>query len=182
MSNPNESNLPRLDEWQESVNEIFPGGFTLRDEANAIVASAFRNGPLEDLHAGEWSELLENEKLSRITDEEMKALMINACEAMGKCGTICIEETIATDRHGKQSAIIRISDTGPGIAPEIQDKLTQPFFTTKDDGTGLGLNIAERIVTEHRGIISVESKPGQGAAFTVALPCKESLDEQNSGD
>ena len=109
-------------------------------------------------------------------------LMINACEAMGKCGTICIEETIATDRHGKQSAIIRISDTGPGIAPEIQDKLTQPFFTTKDDGTGLGLNIAERIVTEHRGIISVESKPGQGAAFTVALPCKESLDEQNSGD
>src|ERR1044072_2130071 len=46
----------------------FPGGFTLRDEANAIVACAFRNGPLEDLHAGKYSELLEDRTLSRITD------------------------------------------------------------------------------------------------------------------
>ena len=52
----------------------------MRDEANAIVAKAFRNGPLEDLHAGKWSELLDNQELSRITDEEMKALMISACE------------------------------------------------------------------------------------------------------
>jgi hypothetical protein len=58
----------------------FPGGFTMRDEANAIVARAFRNGPLEDLHAGKWSELLDNQELSRITDEEMKSLMILACE------------------------------------------------------------------------------------------------------
>lgn len=58
----------------------FPNGFSLRDEANAIVALAFRNGPLEDLHAGKHSQLLEDPTLSRITDEEMKALMINACE------------------------------------------------------------------------------------------------------
>jgi hypothetical protein len=58
----------------------FPGGFTLRDEANAIVAWAFRNGPLEDLHAGQHSDLLNDDKYSRITNEEMKQLMINACE------------------------------------------------------------------------------------------------------
>ncbi|MCG8586255.1 MAG: hypothetical protein MI757_16230 [Pirellulales bacterium] len=58
----------------------FPGGFTLRDEANAIVAKAFRNGPLEDLHAGEHSELLDDDRYSRITDAEMKRLMVNACE------------------------------------------------------------------------------------------------------
>jgi len=62
--------------------EARPGGFTLRDEANAIVAEAFRNGPLEYLHIGRYSELLEDDSLSRITKEEMKALMLNACETM----------------------------------------------------------------------------------------------------
>lgn len=61
---------------------IFPGGFTIRDEANALVACAFRNGPIEDLHAGKYSELLSDPSLSRITDDEMKALMINACRKM----------------------------------------------------------------------------------------------------
>jgi hypothetical protein len=58
---------------------------TVRDEANAIVAFAFRNGPLENLHAGEYSaDLIENPNLSRITDAEMKQLMLFACEAVEK--------------------------------------------------------------------------------------------------
>lgn len=65
---------------RELEARAFPEGFTLRDEANAIVAMAFRNGPLEDLHAGKWSELLDDPELSRISDEEMKTLMIFACE------------------------------------------------------------------------------------------------------
>ena len=72
--------LPHIDE--ALFHKRWPGGFTLRDEANAIVAQAFRNGPIEDLHAGEYSELLERKELSRITDAEMKELMINACEKM----------------------------------------------------------------------------------------------------
>jgi hypothetical protein len=59
-----------------------PTDLTLREEANAIVAYAFRNGPLEDLHAGRHSTLLEDEGNSRITDAEMKHLMIAACEAV----------------------------------------------------------------------------------------------------
>lgn len=59
-----------------------PGGFTLRDEANALVAWAFRNGPLEQLHRGRYSPLLEDDSLSRITDAEMKILMLNACQTM----------------------------------------------------------------------------------------------------
>jgi hypothetical protein len=66
----------------EVIARRFPGGFTVRDEANALVACAFRNGPLEDLHAGKHSKLLEDTSLSRITDEEMKALMLSACERM----------------------------------------------------------------------------------------------------
>ena len=68
----------------KAVEQVFPGGFTLRDEANAIVAYAFRNGPLERLHSGEPSELLENPALKRISDAEMKELMLNACEHMEK--------------------------------------------------------------------------------------------------
>jgi hypothetical protein len=56
-----------------------PGPFTIRDEANAIVAYAFRNGPIENLHAGKYSPLVEDSSLSRITNEEMKSIMISAC-------------------------------------------------------------------------------------------------------
>jgi hypothetical protein len=68
------------DAFRKVIEQYFPGGFTLRDEANAIVAYAFRNGPIEDLHAGESSELLNNPELSRITDDEMKVIMLNACQ------------------------------------------------------------------------------------------------------
>jgi hypothetical protein len=74
------NDLPHIDD--ELFQKKWPGGFTLRDEANAIVAYAFRNGPIEDLHAGQYSELLERKELSRITDAEMKELMVNACEKM----------------------------------------------------------------------------------------------------
>lgn len=66
---------PNPDEMLESA---FPGGFRHRDEANALTAYAFRNGTLEDLHAGKTSSLLDDSTLSRITDEEMKTLMIEA--------------------------------------------------------------------------------------------------------
>jgi hypothetical protein len=65
---------------EEILQRLFSGGFTHRDEANAIVAFAFRNGPIEDLHAGKYSEILEDKSLSRITDAEMKELMLFACE------------------------------------------------------------------------------------------------------
>lgn len=67
---------------RQVIESYFPGGFTVRDEANAIVAWAFRNGPLEDLHAGEHSPLLEDKRCSRITDQEMKELMLSACNQM----------------------------------------------------------------------------------------------------
>ena len=70
------------EQFREEIEKHFPGGFTLRDEANAIVAYAFRNGPIEDLHAGKSSELLSDPELSRITDDEMKKLMIFASESV----------------------------------------------------------------------------------------------------
>ncbi len=69
---------------KEVLDRHFPGGFTVRDEANALTAFAFRNGMLEKLHAGAPSPLLSDTSLSRITDSEMKTLMIEASEKLAK--------------------------------------------------------------------------------------------------
>jgi hypothetical protein len=69
---------------EEVVDQHFPEDFTIRDEANTLVAWAFRNGPIENLHAGKYSPLLEDPQLSRITNAEMKALMLNACRQLAK--------------------------------------------------------------------------------------------------
>jgi hypothetical protein len=85
MTKPDDRQLPGsppVDD--EELAAAFPGGFTLRDEANALTAYAFRNGPLEDLHAGVRSPLLDDPTLSRVTDEEMKALMINASATLAR--------------------------------------------------------------------------------------------------
>jgi hypothetical protein len=63
---------------------VYAGGFNHRDEANALIAMAVRNGPIENLHAGKTSPLLEDETLSRITDEEMKVLMIAATKRLAE--------------------------------------------------------------------------------------------------
>ncbi|HEY8571883.1 MAG TPA: ATP-binding protein [Phenylobacterium sp.] len=69
-------------------------------------------------------------------------------------------------------ALIEVSDDGPGIAPEIMEKIFEPFFTTKPvgEGTGLGLATVYGIVKQSDGWISIDSKPGEGAAFRIFLP------------
>lgn len=68
----------------DSKLDDYPGGFTIRDEANALIALAVRNGPIEALHAGKHSALLDDDSLSRITDAEMKVLMLNATRMLAK--------------------------------------------------------------------------------------------------
>jgi signal transduction histidine kinase len=94
-------------------------------------------------------------------------LLDNAIDALGEEGTI----TIATRADGS-CAVVEIADDGPGIAPEVRDRIFDPFVTTKDvgHGTGLGLSTARRIVVDrHDGSLTVESEPGR-TAFRVRLP------------
>ena len=69
---------------KQVIERYFPGGFTLRDEANAIVAYAIRNGPIEDLHAGKTSDLLSDPALSRLTEDDIKNIMIFASKSVEK--------------------------------------------------------------------------------------------------
>ena len=112
--------------------------------------------------------------------EVLVNLVVNACEAIEKGGTIVIhEDKVMTPSEGSV-AVIRVSDDGPGIAEAIRQNVFEPFFTTKEEGTGLGLSIAARIIEEHGGSVTVESIEGQGAAFVISLPIMETSHEQNS--
>ena len=79
-----------------------------------------------------------------------------------------MEKGPASDRPGWVRLVV--SDTGPGIPPEVQDQVFLPFFTTKPGGTGLGLAISYRIVKDHHGHLEVVSQPGAGTSFVILLP------------
>ena len=70
---------------------------------------------------------------------------------------------------------IRISDSGPGVSPDIKGKIFDPFFTTKDEGSGIGLNIAQRIIADHNGSISLGTSKWGGAEFTIRLPIEKRI-------
>ena len=94
-------------------------------------------------------------------------LIKNGLEVMSQGGTLTV-----TTRQTEEWVEIAIGDTGPGIPPEVGRRLFEQFFTTKPQGTGLGLPISRQIVEEHGGRIDWESIPGAGATFTVRLPLK----------
>jgi signal transduction histidine kinase len=94
-------------------------------------------------------------------------LVKNGQEALSRGGTL----TIGTMRTA-DTVEIAVSDTGPGISPEVGPRLFEQFFTTKPQGTGLGLSITRQIVEEHGGQLRWSSTPGAGATFTMALPIK----------
>ena len=93
-------------------------------------------------------------------------LVTNALDAMDGQGTLRV-----STRLGRDSVIVEIADTGPGMSPETMEHAFDPFFTTKGvgQGTGLGLDISRRIVERHSGDISVDSRPGE-TVFQVRLP------------
>ncbi|MGQ9608638.1 MAG: sensor histidine kinase [bacterium] len=92
-------------------------------------------------------------------------IILNANQAMPSGGKIIVK-AYKTNNH----VSIDITDTGEGVSPDRIDKLFNLFYSTKEDGTGLGLPIAKRIIDMHNGEIKVKSKLGGGTTFSVILP------------
>ena len=101
-------------------------------------------------------------------------LALNAVAAMPDGGALILETgSVEADAFsGTHMVYVRVTDTGIGIPHAIQDRIFDPFYTTKilEKGTGLGLSVSDRIVRQHEGTLEFESKPGQGSTFTVNLP------------
>ncbi|MEO5619119.1 MAG: ATP-binding protein [Candidatus Eisenbacteria bacterium] len=112
-----------------------------------------------DLHAARVP--LDNESLKQV----YLNLILNALDAMTDGGTLAVT---AAERGGNIE--VRIADTGPGMTPQVVKKLGSPFFTTRAQGTGLGLFLARRLLESAGGSLEIESEIGRGTACTVRLP------------
>ncbi|SHK78329.1 hybrid sensor histidine kinase/response regulator [Rhodothermus profundi] len=96
-------------------------------------------------------------------------LILNAVQAMPQGGTLRVE----TDFGEQQGVMVRVSDTGIGMPESVRRRIFEPLFTTKPEGSGMGLAIVAGIVREHEGRIEVKSAPGEGTTFTLYFPPAE---------
>jgi signal transduction histidine kinase/HAMP domain-containing protein len=98
-------------------------------------------------------------------------LVINAIQAMPEGGTLSLSTSFerATESHAARIRI-DIADTGSGIEPDMQPRIFDAFFTTRGDGSGLGLFVSQQIIHDHGGTLSVASQPGRGTTFTIHIP------------
>lgn len=150
----------RIDEKVEcSLNEI------VRSMHPMLVASTNMKGQYINLDLDEQLPSL------LLNDKEMKQVLLNlsrnGMEAMTQGGTLTLSTRV---REGR--CMLEVADTGCGIPEELMDKLYEPFFTTKDIGTGLGLPICLSIVQRNGGIIEIESKKEVGTKFVISFPIR----------
>ena len=97
-------------------------------------------------------------------------LIDNAEEACGGEGLV----TIRITKQDSDNVKISIQDNGPGISPQVQQRILEPFYSTKVSGTGLGLAVVDSVVKAHDGQLYCQSQPGKGTIFTLILPCRDS--------
>ncbi len=166
-----------IDRITRTVGQVL--GFTRRDSEDSVFASL----DLEDLLGGV---VQLNHKLFRKDGLRMEVnlpqlptvrgnrdqleqvfinLILNARSAMSRGDLLSLSASVFNDM-----VEIRVSDNGQGIAPEHLQEIFEPYFTTREEGRGLGLFISNSIVQQHRGTIQVESAPGEGATFIVRIP------------
>jgi two-component system sensor histidine kinase AtoS len=100
-------------------------------------------------------------------------ILRNSLEAMPKGGRIVVSTEL---RNGRVA--VSLTDSGVGIHPDNIDKIFTPFFTTKDNGTGLGLSLAQQIIEKHGGDISCRSNTGEGTSFIIDLPLDARREEE----
>jgi len=113
-------------------------------------------------------------------------IILNADQAMPKGGVLRItaknilmdQRNRVADLEGRYYVRVTFSDEGGGIPTEVREKIFDPFYSTRDNGSGLGLTTAYSIITRHNGAITVESTPGEGASFDIYLPAMVEQEEE----
>ncbi|MFO7737249.1 MAG: ATP-binding protein [Desulfatiglandaceae bacterium] len=136
------------------------------EKALSMLANQFH------LHHIQVEKRLENEMKDSMLDEKqiqqvLINLLLNAVQAIGETGIISIRTDVDS---GKRCVRVEIADTGCGIPDDHISKIFDPFFSTKSNGTGLGLSVSYGIVQKHKGSIRALSRPGEGAHFILELP------------
>jgi two-component system NtrC family sensor kinase len=104
-------------------------------------------------------------------------IILNSCEAMHKGGIVTI--TTAFSEKRKKAVRVAITDNGSGIDEKDLSKIFDPFFTSKEQGTGLGLSVVYGIISSHHGTVQVKSKVGEGTTIIIRLPVETMETETN---
>lgn len=125
-------------------------------------------------------------------------LFLNALQAIGKKGELRVEISTSPAPHAfltennlfgnldlrdaspefDRYVVVRVGDTGSGILDEYKDKIFYPFFTTRKQGSGVGLSMAKKIIDSHQGLIDVKKRPGGGTLFSVRIPLVAGSEQQ----
>jgi signal transduction histidine kinase len=150
--------------------ETMPADRLLR-EVQGLMASDLETRGVQLMLESGWDLFI------RVDSGHLKQVIINlvrnAGEAIDGPGTITLRSRAARAPLGgrdSEAVILEVSDTGKGISAEAEKRLFDPFFSTKETGTGLGLPIAARIVEKHGGMLQYQTRPGHGTTFGVVLP------------
>ncbi|MBA3806445.1 MAG: PAS domain S-box protein [Acidobacteria bacterium] len=182
----NESEMALADKVIETINHLIntveqimsfarPLNLTLREvNLNAVVAGVLQL--LEpQITAGNVEKHVRLEEAAmcgQLDESSIRAalinLILNAVQAMPEGGRLGVTTT-----RGAMSLQLEITDTGVGMSAEQAEQIFEPFYTTKSQGLGLGMSYAKRIIEQHRGTISVESRPGVVTRVRVELPIEE---------
>jgi signal transduction histidine kinase len=133
----------------------------VRDDlrVEAITAAAEYQENLPEIHAAHTQ-----------IQQVILNLVKNAIDAMRSVSSSKKHLRLITGFHGKSGVSVYIQDSGPGIAPKVQDRIFDPFFTTKRSGTGLGLSICRTIVEDHGGKLQLSKTDSRGTSFELILP------------
>ncbi|MBN1826274.1 MAG: PAS domain-containing protein [Candidatus Eisenbacteria bacterium] len=107
--------------------------------------------------------------------QALRNIARNAWEAMSGGGELVVRGRALAPDLGPEAArgarvLLEVADTGPGIPEEIRDKIFHPFFTTRTEGTGLGLPFVQKVIAAHGGTVDVDSRLGEGTCFALCLP------------
>jgi hypothetical protein len=142
-----------------------------KSDLNITVEHAVMLGRQQALAKGVHIELYKDPSLPEVEHDSdqihqvLLNLLLNALQAIDENGSVKVSV-----RAQGSAAFVEVTDNGRGIAPKHLPNIFRPFYTTKGDGTGLGLSLARRIVEDHHGRIDVTSTVGQGTTFVVILP------------
>ncbi len=164
-----------LSKHKDIVYDLVDLGVVLREIMPIVRSEALLHGMTIQFDSERWLPKV-------VADREMlKQVFLNICkngiEAMSRGGVLTISGRIERENGFGRWVNIDIHDTGPGIPPSIMDKMFDPFVTTKESGTGLGLSVCQRIIHDMGGVIRAASK-GDGTTFTVSIPC--SVDDKHN--
>ena len=145
--------------------EVISAAELLGDVATLFRTTAAERGVTVTTHVDpERFELVADPEL---IEQALVNLVLNAIEALGEHGGGTVQVRASPSAGGR--AVLEVADDGPGLLPEVQDRIFVPFFSTKSGGSGIGLSLAHRIARLHGGSLTVASEPGVETVFTLRL-------------